>query len=78
MMQVKAFPEVDINKVRFFGDRKIDMSKPVEERIREQLEGDEYPYFRRSREYPEYLVKISFSNNGTSFHDNLVKMLAES
>ena len=77
MAQDRAFPEVDINKVRFFGEKKIDMSKPVEERIKESMEGDAYPYFRRSREHPEYLVKISFSNNGTSFHDNLVAMVAE-
>ena len=73
----KAFPEVDIKKVRFFEDTKIDMSKPVEERIRESLKDDPYPDFRRSRKYPDYLVKISYSNNGTSFTDNVVTMLAE-
>ncbi len=59
--------DIDRNSVELFGKNMLDVTLPVKERLKKVLEKGSNPYFRKSKD--GWLVKISFSNNGTSFQE---------
>lgn len=67
------FKDVKIEDLVEADSISFDENMPVEERIRKVLETVQNPYFRK---VGETKVKISFSNNGQSFRENYLGMLA--
>jgi hypothetical protein len=67
------FKDVQMEELVEADSISFDENMPVEARIRKVLETVQNPYFRK---VGETKVKISFSNNGQSFRENYLGMLA--
>ncbi len=74
-MRRMSLKEIDRNKVIKFGALNINSSAPVEDKILEVLNKDINPYFRKTKD--GCVVKISFSNNGTTFHENFMGVFSK-
>ena len=74
-MRRMPLKEIDRNEVIKFGSLNINTSAPVEEKILEVLNKDINPYFRKTKN--GCVVKISFSNNGTTFHENFMGIFSK-
>jgi hypothetical protein len=72
-LQNMEFNDVQIEDLVEADSISFDENMPVEERIRKVLETVQNPYFRK---VGDTKVKISFSNNGQSFRENYLGMLA--
>ena len=73
-MSEMTFEDVDIDDVPEIGEFKFDMDKPPAERIKKFFESGKNPYFRKTSDGA--MIRISFTNNGRSFEDNMVNLLS--
>ena len=74
-MSEMTFDDVVGDEVFPLGKVRHDGRCSVEERVKKMLSSGKNPYFRRTEDGA--LIKISFTENGRSFEDNLVTLLSE-
>ena len=74
-MRKMSLKDVDKSKIIGFGELKVDTSAPVEEKVLSVLDKNINPYFRKTKD--GCIVKISFSNNGVTFHENFMGIFSK-
>ena len=74
-MSRMTFDDVRGDDILPVGGVSFDKADSVSERIKLLLATGKNPYFRRAEDGA--VIKISFTDNGRSFEDNLVALLTE-
>lgn len=74
-MSRMTFEDVRDDEILTFESMPFDRKSTVAERVKSLLAAGKNPYFRRAGDGT--LIKISFSDNGRSFEDNLVALLMD-
>lgn len=72
-MSEMSFDDVDKDELIEIGSMSYDMDKPPVERVKKLFSTGRNPYFRKAGDGT--IIKLSFSDNGRSFEDNLVNLI---
>jgi hypothetical protein len=73
-MSEMTFDDVGDEDMIELGSMRFDMEAPPEERVKKLLSSGKNPYFRRTTTGSK--IKISFTDNGRSFEENMVNLLS--